>query len=121
MQELQSQLLNPHLLEIPTRLLLLNLFQGDKLVGDQLPQAAPWWPLLAKMVKGVEAVDRKLAEEERAKHMSDPEVVSWLREGARAAVYWCHRSPLCKEERQARLEGKKYVEPEPDLKQFYCY
>jgi len=68
-----------------------------------------------------EAVDRKLAEEEYAKHMSDPEVVSWLREGAKAAVYWCHRSPLCKEERQARLEGKKYVEPEPDLKKFYHY
>jgi len=68
-----------------------------------------------------EAVDRKLAEEEYAKHMSDPEVVSWLREGAKAAVYWCHRSPLSKEERQARLEGKKYVEPEPDLKKFYYY
>merc|ERR1719500_260158 len=67
-----------------------------------------------------EAVDRKLAEEEHAKHMSDPEVVSWLRGGAQAAVHWCHRSPLSKEERQARLEGKKYVEPEPDLKQFYC-
>lgn len=53
--------------------------------------------------------------------MSDPEVVSWLRGGAQAAVHWCHRSPLSKEERQARLEGKKYVEPEPDLKQFYCY
>ena len=68
-----------------------------------------------------EAVDRKLAEEEHAKHMSDPEVISWLRGGAQAAVHWCHRSPLSKEERRARLEGKKYVEPEPDLKQFYCY
>ena len=67
------------------------------------------------------AVDRKLADEEYAKKMSDPDMVSWLREGAKAAVYWCHRSPLTKEERQARLEGKKYVEPEPDLKEYYYY
>ena len=68
-----------------------------------------------------EAVNRKLAAEEYNKKMNDPDVVSWLREGAKAAVYWCHRSPLSKEERKARLEGKKYVEPEPDLKQFYYY
>ena len=68
-----------------------------------------------------EALDQKLAAEEYAKHMADPEVVSWLREGAKAAVNWCHRTPLNKEERQARLEGKKYREPEIDLKQFYYY
>merc|ERR1711936_212792 len=68
-----------------------------------------------------EAVRSKLAAEEHAKHMSDPEVVSWLREGAKSAVYWCHRTPLSKEERKARLEGQKYIEPEVDLKQFYYY
>lgn len=68
-----------------------------------------------------EAINAKLAAEEYAKHMADPEVVSWLREGAKAAVNWCHRTPLNKEERQARLEGKKYREPEIDLKQFYYY
>ena len=68
-----------------------------------------------------EAINQKLAAEEYAKHMADPEVVSWLREGAKASVYWCHRTPLSKEERQARLEGKKYTEPEIDLKQFYYY
>ena len=68
-----------------------------------------------------EAINQKLAAEEYAKHMADPEVVSWLREGAKAAVNWCHRTPLNKEERQARLEGKKYREPEIDLKQFYYY
>ena len=67
------------------------------------------------------AMEEKLAAEEYAKHMSDPEVVSWLREGAKASVYWCHRTPLSKEERKARLEGKKYTEPEIDLKQLYYY
>ena len=76
---------------------------------------------MAAQVSRREALERKLAAEEHAKHMADPDVVSWLREGAKAAVHWCHRSPLSKEERQARLEGKKYVQPEPDLKQFYYY
>ena len=76
---------------------------------------------LAAEVERRQAVERKLAAEEHAKYMSDPDVVSWLREGAKAAVNWCHRSPLSKEERQARLEGKKYIEPQPDLKQFYYY
>lgn len=68
-----------------------------------------------------EALDRKLAKEEHDKHMSDPEVIAWLREGAKAATYWCHRTPLNKEERQARLEGKRYEEPEIDLKHVYYY
>jgi len=68
-----------------------------------------------------EALDRKLAKEAHDKHMSDPEVISWLREGAKAATYWCHRTPLNKEERQARLEGKRYEEPEVDLKHVYYY
>jgi len=68
-----------------------------------------------------EALDTKLAKEAHAKHMSDPEVVAWLRDGAKAATYWCHRTPLNKEERQARLEGKRYEEPEIDLKHVYYY
>ena len=40
------------------------------------------------------ALDELCAAEEHAKHMADPEVVSWLREGAKSAVYWCHRTPL---------------------------
>jgi len=68
-----------------------------------------------------EALERKLAREEHDKYMSDPDVIAWLRDGAKAATYWCHRTPLCKEERQARLEGKRYVEPEIDLKHVYYH
>ena len=68
-----------------------------------------------------EAAERRAAAEERARRLADPDTVAWLREGAKAAVHWCHRSPLSAAERAARLEGKKYVEPEPDLSQFYYY
>merc|ERR1719468_187917 len=59
-----------------------------------------------------EAIEMKLAKEAHDKHMNDPENIAWLREGAKAAIYWCHRTPLNKEERLARLEGKRYEEPE---------
>ena len=68
-----------------------------------------------------EAAERRAAAEERARRLADPDTVAWLREGAKAAVHWCHRSPLSAAERAARLEGKRYVEPEPDLSQFYYY
>jgi len=68
-----------------------------------------------------EALDRKLAKEAHDKHMSDPEVIAWLRDGAKAATYWCHRTPLNKEERAARLEGRRYEEPEIDLKHVYYH
>merc|ERR1712038_1373067 len=68
-----------------------------------------------------EALDKKLAKEAHDKYMSDPEVIAWLREGAKAATYWCHRTPLSKEERAARLEGRRYEEPEIDLKHVYYH
>ena len=115
-------------------------FSKDNMLGQHAPadfRRSYWLRELTALNKGQlwdedqkiqadqmrkEAVERKMLAEEHAKHMADPEVVHWLREGAKAAVHWCHRSPLSKQERQARLEGKRYTEPEQsDLKQFYYY
>jgi len=61
-----------------------------------------------------ELLDLKLAREEEQKRMQDPEVVAFLRGGAQAATMWCHRTPLTKEQRRARLEGKQDWEMEVD-------
>merc|ERR1711915_791339 len=98
-------------------------FSKDNLLAQHVPADTRrnyWLRELMEQAKK-EALDRKLAKEAHDKYMSDPDVIAWLREGAKAATYWCHRTPLSKEERQARLEGKRYEEPEIDLKQVYYY
>ena len=69
------------------------------------------------------AADRALQREEEAARLADPAVVAWLRAGAQAATHWCHRTPLTREQRQARLQGKQFMEEEaaPELSQFYYY
>merc|ERR1719193_2409689 len=76
-----------------------------------------------KMREAREMLNMKLAREEEEKRMQDPEVVAFLRGGAQAATMWCHRTPLTKEQRRARLEGKQdwevEVDPSSILKEAY--
>lgn len=68
-----------------------------------------------------EIVEQRLAREEQEKWRNDPETIAWLRDGAKAATYWCHRTPLTREQRQARLEGRREEDPEVDLSKAYLY
>jgi len=66
-----------------------------------------------------ERAEQLLAREEEEARMNDPATVAWLRAGAQAATSWCHRTPLTKEQRRARLEGLPDEDNVPDLTKLY--